>query len=414
MMHPYGSRMLCLCLALAGASGLTAEQGFHDPVFSTIPFDSWLGQNNAARIRSTVHLSDPALTPHQRLAVSVDVEVDGAEISRRAGQGKILLLLQVSDERNRTWQSHQEFDLENLREGIKAHATRFTQSFFVIPGEYRVAVGVLDSARGDYSITQRDLRVAELRNDPLPEMWRGLPAIEFFSKETPADRWYLPSIDARPNLMAEAHHPVMVDLLVNLTPAERLQGSTRVRDRNLEALLPEVKVLTEVDWRNVTLNVEFLDLSRRRVAFRQNDVRTLEWWKIGDALDDANPGIIDVKSLENRRYTADFFLGRVTRHLRGPRIVIVLSAAVSFDPGMDIHPIETAHRPDVRLIYVRYQPGPRIVVAPDGVARRNFVLGGIDQLEPMLKPLSPRLFEVSSPDQFRKSLAAILAEISKF
>jgi hypothetical protein len=37
----------------------------------------------------------------------------------------------------------------------------------------------------------------------------------------------------------------------------------------------------------------------------------------------------------------------------------------------------------------------------------------VDQLEPLLKPLEPRLFEVATPEQFRKALAAILAEIAK-
>jgi hypothetical protein len=36
-----------------------------------------------------------------------------------------------------------------------------------------------------------------------------------------------------------------------------------------------------------------------------------------------------------------------------------------------------------------------------------------DQLEPLLKPLDPRLFDVSTPEQFRKALATILGEIAK-
>ena len=43
---------------------------------------------------------------------------------------------------------------------------------------------------------------------------------------------------------------------------------------------------------------------------------------------------------------------------------------------------------------------------------RNY-LAPIDQLEPLLKPLEPRLFEVATPEQFRKALAVILAEIAK-
>ena len=37
----------------------------------------------------------------------------------------------------------------------------------------------------------------------------------------------------------------------------------------------------------------------------------------------------------------------------------------------------------------------------------------IDQLEHTLKPVAPRVFDVKSPEDFRKALADILAEISK-
>ena len=79
---------------------------------------------------------------------------------------------------------------------------------------------------------------------------------------------------------------------------------------------------------------------------------------------------------------------------------------------------------DARVFYIRYKPAPRIIVGrPDDpdlrrgrmptVDLRTDLLSQIDQLEPLLKPLEPRLFDVSTPEQFRKALAAILAEIAK-
>lgn len=43
----------------------------------------------------------------------------------------------------------------------------------------------------------------------------------------------------------------------------------------------------------------------------------------------------------------------------------------------------------------------------------NGPVAGIDQLEPLLKPLEPRLFEVATPEQFRGALATILAGIAR-
>jgi hypothetical protein len=48
------------------------------------------------------------------------------------------------------------------------------------------------------------------------------------------------------------------------------------------------------------------------------------------------------------------------------------------------------------------RPGP---VRPDGELQ-------IDQLEPTLKPLGPRLFDLQTPEQLRKALASVLEEIA--
>lgn len=402
-------------LVLTAAASLPAVQGAPDPVFSTIPFDQWLNQPAQSRIHWTLHLSDPALTPHQRFAVSLDVQIDGAELSKRRGEGRFLVLVQLNDEENHLWQNHQELDLERIGEGVKASDAVFSQFFFVLPGNYRIAVAVFDTASGEHSVIVRTLHVTSLKNDPLPGMWRDLPPVEFYVPDSSPDRWYLPSIEGRLNLAVEARHPLEIDLMVNLTPAERLSGSTHVQNRNLEALIPAMKALTQVEWRNARLNLEVLDLARRRIAFRQDDVATLDWPKASAALGEANPGIIDVKSLRNRQFSADFFLNRIARHVRPfgqtprpPRVVIVLSATVYFEPGMDIHPIQPAARPDATVIYIRYQPRPEVSFSPEGGPRRLIRPGAADQLEPLLKPLSPRLFDVQSPEQFRRSLATIL------
>ena len=51
----------------------------------------------------------------------------------------------------------------------------------------------------------------------------------------------------------------------------------------------------------------------------------------------------------------------------------------------------------------------------NGVARASMLpaaLALVDQLAPTLKPLNPRLFDITSPEQFRKALATVVAEIS--
>ena len=292
---------------------LFAQAGSTDPVFSTIPFDQWLNRAGQTQMRWNVRISQPGLSSHQRLAVNLEIQVDGAELARRRGEGQFLVLVQLTDERNQTWQNHQELDLEQIQQQIKASNGVFTQSLFIVPGTYKVSVALFDSATGEHSVIQRNLHVPPLKNDPLPKMWSDVPAVEFLTPESSSDRWYLPSVEGHLRLPVETRHPVEVDLLVNLTPSERFSASSRVQNRNLEALIPTTKVLSQVAWHNSTFSLEFLDLARRRVAFRQDKMQTLDWPRARNALDQVNPGVIDVRSLENRSFNADFFVNRIAR-----------------------------------------------------------------------------------------------------
>jgi hypothetical protein len=397
---------------------LFAQVSSPDPIFSTVPFDQWLTHTGEARIRWNLHLSEPALSSHQRLVVNLEAEVDGAELARRRGEGRFVVFVQLADDKNRTWQNHQELDLEQVQARIKASKGVFSESFFITPGNYRVSVAVFDSATGEHSLIQRSLHGSALKNDPLPDMWRDLPAVEFLPAESSSDRWYLPSVEGRLRLPVETHHPVEVDLLVNLTPSERFAASTRIQNRNLQALIPATKVLSEVAWHGATLNLEFLDLARRRVTFRQDKMETLDWAKARSALDEVNPGIIDARSLANRRYSADFFLNRIARRIAAKRdvasqrVVIILSAMVFFEPGVEMRPLGIALPQGVKVIYIRYEPRAPTTFGPDGRQRRSYSPGA-DELAPLLKSLEPHLFNVATPEQFRRTLALILDEVAK-
>jgi hypothetical protein len=412
------------------ASTLVAQSDSPDPVFSTIPFDQWLSQGDQPHMRWNVRMSEPTLSAHQRLAEEIFVEVDGDELIKRRGKGHFLMLLQLTDEKGQSWQSHQEIDLEHLGEGMKANDALFSQMVFLLPGDYRVAIAISADATGEHSVIQRRLHVAPLKNDPLPGAWSDLPAVEIVAPSKPPDIWYLPSIEGKLRLTVATHEPVHVDLVVNLTPSEEFKGSTGVQNRNFEVLLPAAKVLSQVNWENATFSLAMLDLSRRRVIWDQDNLGELDWPKASAALAAVNPGIIDVKSLENQQYSAEFFLDEIRRRIssrrrmpRRRRVVIVLSSKVRFSSAQEVHPLVLNGPTDARVYYIRYEQPPRILVGPPVVGRRGQILDGsfaarrsyaaIDQLEPLLKPLDPKLFEVGTPEQFRKALAAILGEIAK-
>jgi hypothetical protein len=423
----FASFLLLIALAAAAPIAQAQQGGVADPVFSQIPLDQWLSQGDQSHMHWSVRLSEPELSTHQRFITEVHVEVDGAELARRRGKGQFQVLIQVTDEKGTVWQNHQEMDLEHVEEGMKTNNAVFSQLLFMLPGDYRISIAAFANATGDHSATRRRLHVPPLKNDPLPGAWRDLPAVEFLPPAMLPDSWYLPSIEGKLHLAVEPREPVHVDLVVNLTPSEQLAGSTRVQNRNFGVLLPATKVLSQVDWGNSTFSLALLDLSRHLVTYRQERAGGLDWSKAGGSLSEVKPGTIDVKSLQNRQYNAEFFLDEIRRRIgapkgrapRRPGVLIILSSAVQFASGQELHPIALDGPTDARVFYIRYQPPPQLFFGfPDGGSRRarpavrtGYVV--VDQLEPLLKPLEPRLFEVSTPDQFRKALATILGEIGK-
>lgn len=348
-------------------------------------------------LRLTVQISGPELSSHQRLAVT-------AEIATRPAKDDFRVRLQITDQTGRVW------TLDDAQS---------VQSFFALPGDYRMSVSAYDTTTGEHTVIERKLHVPGLKNDPLPGMWSGLPAIEFIAPESASGLWYLPSVTGHLHLTAETRRPADITVLVNLTPAERSSGSARIQNRNLGALIPAAKVLSEVEWRNATFNIALLDLARRRVAFHQENVHDVDWSQAESSLDAANPGIIDVRSLQNRQYNAQFFLNQIRRRVRPRkdtsaqplRIVIVLSTYVFFEPGVEMRPIDVEAGPDVTVFYIRYQPPEGVFFNAEGALRRR-PFRGIDELAPLLKPLGPQVFDVATPEQFRKALATILTKIA--
>jgi hypothetical protein len=410
------------------AEGKLAVPGSPDSVFASVPFDSWFTGSEQSHFHWSARVSNPRLTNYQRISARVEIEVEGSDLAKRRGEGTFLMFMQFTDERGGAWQFHQSIDLARVPEAIKSSDAVYGQSFFLLPGDYRLALAVYDTATKEHSVIKRRLHVSPLHNDPLPGAWAGLPAVELITEDGPPNQFYLP-FSGRLRLTVEPERPVDVDLIVNLTPSERLSASTGALDRNLSFLLPIFKVMVQTQWRNAVLNVSWLDLAHHCVTFEQQDVRRLEWRRARQSLAQLNPGIIDIHALEQRRFNADFFLSEIDRRIRQPRgarqhVVIVISSPVEFQSGQELVPIDLTARPDFKVYYFRYQPEPELVMAGRPVGRRGWApqrrlpqrpsfVPEPDQLAPLLKPVEPHLYEVTNPEQVRRALAGMMAEIAK-
>ncbi len=411
---------------------LLAQGGWPDPAFDAVPFNEWVAGGEQAQIRWTVRVSMIGLSTQQRLRARIAVQVDGNEVAKRLGKGQLVILTRAADREGRVYQIHQPLQFKDVTEATSKVDIAYSHDAFVLPGDYPFSVVIFDTATREHSVAKRMLHVPALKNDPLPAAWRDLPPIEFLTSAEPPDSWFQPGMKGRLNLPLETRHPVRIEVLVNASPTEFTSRLGRASNMNLGVLIPALKVLSQVQVRDGSMEAVLLDLTRQRVNFEQTIARGLDWNSVKEALAEANPNIIDVHSLENREQKAQFFVDEVKRRIvpasgEPLRILIVLSGPMAFRSGEDLRPIDLDKSDRYRIFYVRYHSfqargipggfdmsvptrgGPRSLPMPPQRAVRS----QMDSLERTLKPLEPRLFDVDSPDQFRKALAAMLSEISR-
>ncbi|MEP6715241.1 MAG: hypothetical protein ABJC09_06685 [Terriglobia bacterium] len=397
-------------LAAVSLPGVERQSGSLDPEFTRLPFDEWAKQGKQTPIHWTVKVFPPELSAHQRLAVRVEISIDGRELDRRRlGKGHLTGLVQFEDSAHRLWQSHASLNLEDMRTSVAKSNVTIVHFAFVQPGDYTLSLAVCDTATLEHNFVTRKLQVAPLKADPLPNSWADLPAVEFIhASGDAANILYLPSVRSRLNLPVTTKAPLHVQVIVNMTPSERSSGSLTVTRRNLSLLIPALKVFSSVRLTEGSMDAVLVDLKERRVAWEQKNIRDLDWRGMRRALTRQEPGKIDVHALQDRSMSQQFFFDDIRRRMGKPGVVIILSGPAFF-PGQDA--VETGgvpQDPNARLIYIRDRSVP-----PLGRGRGNQLAMPADDMERALRPLYPRIYDSISAQQFRRILADVLRQLSQ-
>jgi hypothetical protein len=401
----------------------TAQTGMRDRYFLRYPFDTWKTEKAQAQIKWSDKILEAHLSPHQRLTTRIQIEIDHHEIEKRLGRGQLIVFIEITDAPGRRWRTHLTVDLARIQK--KTQRAAYTQDVFILPGEYRISLAVCDSETLEHSFVERTFRASALRGDPLPEAWRDLPAVEFVRNFGGPEFWFQPYVRGRVQLSLATSKAVHVDLIMNLTPSERASGSIRNFRNNMSVLVPALKVLSGIQLRDGSLDVTLLDLTRRR-AWEEKDAHGLDWPMLREPLVSNSPGVIDAHSLaaraEMRQFLWDEVAGRLspedtTQDGKQPlRVVIVLGAPVFLGRQYKVETEPVPRDSKRRVYYLRYRPVPpaRPVFDPFTQTARPAVNAlPSDDVGNTLKPLDVRVFGAITPQEFRKAVASMLAEISR-
>jgi hypothetical protein len=397
-----------------------------DAAFAAVPFQQWAAQGARADLPWHPRVSSPTLTLHQRIAVRVEVELDGNELVKRCCDGQAIALVEVSDRQGHTYRNFARKDLGDAKPGLSQYMIGMSWEIFLLPGDYKATIAFYYSGREAHSLTVQSVHVGSLKDEPLPESWRGLPAVEFCDPQPEGlDAFLLPNIEGRLNLAVKTRQQVHLEILENVTPYPSERRRPKLYTDRLGVFLPILKTLAQLRIENGTTGVSLLDFTRRKVIYEQRDIQLgrVSWEDLKDAMAANSATAVDVRDLQQGEQFGQFFWGEMAGRLEDAgsdgtmRVFIVISGPMELGSKKPVE-IAPPARDNFAVFYMRcdFPQTPVLQRSPffarpvePSEQRMERLEDGVGK---SLRELKPRIFAVSSAQGLRRALAAILSELS--
>jgi hypothetical protein len=388
-----------------------------ESIFADSPFDKWQTERPHQEVPWEVRMSADRLSFHQRLIANIQVQISGPELLKRSHDERIVLLVQVINGQGVSFRDYGLLELDKLKPEVKGSDVEFAWQAFALPGQYEVSVALWDKKSGEHNFLRRLFHVGAYKNDPLPEMWRGLDAFEFWSTKRDGPEFMFHSdIEGRLHLPLATRRPVHLEVLLDMSPsAEIFRGSFGYYNNYLAVALPMFKVFSQITPSNGSRSAAALDLIQRRIPFEQNDGKDVDWQSLRKALSpDNGPGTVSVKNLQNRRQSPVYLREEIVRRLKeadGPamkpgekplHVFILIGTPMDMYVFPKLPEIETGNEEDCVIYYLQSE-----------FVERHGINGAVGNVEKMLKPLKIRSFRVESADDVRHALAKIMEEVGR-
>jgi len=413
--------LLCIPFAQAQSSRV-------DAAFAAVPFQQWVAEGAKTELPWRPRISSPNLTLHQRIAVRVEVDLDGNELVKRCCDGQAVALVEIRDEQDRTYRNYGGKDLKDAKPGLSEYTVGISWQIFLLPGEYKATIAFYYSGRNAHSLTTQRVHVGSLKHEPLPGSWRDLPAVEFCDPQPEGlDAFLLPNIEGRLRLPAKASRQIQLEILENVTPYPSERPRPKLYTDRIGIFLTVLKTLAQLEIENGTVGVSLLDLTRRSVIFDQQDIKggQVSWTNLKDAMAANSVTAVDVHDLAQEEQFGEFFRSEMERRLDeagsdgAKRVFIVISGPMALGSRTPIE-IAPSGRDNFAVFYLRCD-----FLQTSAIVRQTQVFAGPvkpseqkmerseDGIGKALRKLKPRVLAVDSAQRVREALATILSDISR-
>ena len=419
--------LVALC-SLLSISFAHAQRRPVEAAFAAVPFQQWVAEGAKAELPWHPRIIAPKLTLHQRIAVQVEVELDGKELVKRCCGGQAVALVEINDEQGRIYRNYGGKDLKDVTPGTSEYNVSISWQIFLLPGEYTATIAFYYSGRNAHSLTTQRVHVGSLKHEPLPGSWRDLPAVEFCDPQPEGlDAFLLPNIAGRLHLPAKASRQIHLEILENVTPYPSERRRPSLYTDRLGVFLPILKTFGQLEIENGTVGVSLLEFTRRRVIFEQQDIEKgqISWTNLKDAMAANSVTAVDVHDLAQGERFGEFFRSEMERRLDeaggggGMRVFVVISGPMDLGTRTPVEIVPPAGD-NFAVFYLRCD----FLRTSAIVKQTPFFAGPVersgqnmerleDGVGKALRKLKPRVFPVDSAQGVREAIATILSDTSR-
>src|SRR5947199_2208493 len=259
--------MICFAVAAGALSARPVQIGDGIPLdLKSIPISDWINRGEQAEIPWDLRLSDPHLRIDQRLEVSYLIRLNAKDLNRTGKAHELFFVSRISSP-DGEW-----LDQPNIARYVveqelpKGVQTQFFMRVCVQPGDYVLWLVLYDRQPGRHNVGRRRIRVPEFRGDPLPDIYRHMPLVEFPQIDESehngpgflTSRLYLP---------VHNKHALEVELISTLSPPEQWTARTRVLRAHNDNTIGAIIALSQLELVGVTLSITGLDFSHLGILY---------------------------------------------------------------------------------------------------------------------------------------------------
>ena len=371
---------------------------------AALPVETWLQEGERRDFKMELTVRGPYFGYQQRYLVRVFVKVDLRRLQKTGVERDLHFVAKVADESGR-WHPDESYGESRLLKPAGVNDLVLTAELFFQPGRYTVAAIVYDGVSGQRSVAFRGLKVPPVEDDPLPQLARDLPRIEFF----PASRNdALPLGRGRALLPLRTQRRLLIDLVVDFG-AFREEMSVRQQNWDASRMVQIGSLLAQMQLEKGCIRVTGLDVLRRQEIFWRAPGDEVDWWQTRKELLERSLHTVGVDDLRARLESAQYLRRQLERLWSEPdacagqpppdeRIVILLSHGVLFPLRTQVDPAQVDRNCRCRFFYVRLEPNQDYL---------------FDLVPKVLRPISPKVILSRSPEEFRKDLGALLKAIEE-